>query len=369
LLGLYPATGKVVWTRPSTAASHDSGVEQHLVTDGDTVFNVEPAGANTRVAFPAQAAGALDVVAVDARTGKDIWRHPFADVITPLDKCTDAALCVWQDADGGHLDLTRLDLSTGETASEGTAAFDPLVAEDGEFAISASGDTIELTSGFGQQVVWQHPLSEMFAPNDVTPETGWAGLHVGGVWIIWLGGADDSDGATTGIADDGTRLWTRPTRACALIPDTFDAPVMCGHLDNNLGQFVTGTVERLDPQTGTSLWTFDGGGLDLLQPDNNVVRFDATRFGFHLSSGDVGLDYASGPTGPLLSGDGWCPLFADFAIVENSNSILATSWAPCTLAVGPDDTPPTSVPAFAGPTVDGFGAWVEDGEVRAVRVS
>ncbi|MEY2402694.1 MAG: hypothetical protein QOD38_245 [Acidimicrobiaceae bacterium] len=371
LIGLNPATGAVAWNRPSTAATHVAGFEQRLVVEGDTVFNVEPAGAaNSRVAFPAQAADPFEVVAVDAATGRDLWHHPFGESMsTPLHRCGDG-VCVLEDAPGRHVDITRLSFTTGAVTSEGAAAFDPLIGEDGELAISSpSGrDTFVLTSGFGKKVEWEHPRSELFGSVDVAPDTGWEGLHTGGVWIAWLGSPDGSDGATSGIADDGTLLWTQPRRPCPLIPDSFDFAVLCGHLDSSLHQFTLGTIEGVDPLTGTTQWSFDAGSVDVLQPGSNIVRLDATHFGLHVGSGNMGLDYATGATNPLADGKGWCPRFGDFVQVEDAESIVATSWSPCTLEIGPDHVPPTAVPDFAGPSSDGFGAWVENGEVRAAKV-
>jgi hypothetical protein len=53
--------------------------------------------------------------------------------------------------------------------------------------------------------------------------------------------------------------------------------------------------------------------------------------------------------------------------VDGSHSILATSWFPCTLGVGPDTKAPATVPSFAGPTIGGFGAWIEDGSVHGAK--
>jgi hypothetical protein len=373
LIGLDPATGKVVWHRPSTAATHISGVSQQVVVNGDTVFNVEAGGtAASKVAYPAQATSAFEVVAVDGRTGTDSWHHPFDDLTTPLDKCGDG-LCVGTDAPAGHFHITRLDFKTGDVLSEGSEAFEPIVAEDGELAISAARDSsdVVLTSGFGKTVVWKHQRSELFGSVDVTPDGGWSGLHIGGTWIVWLG-SEQTLGATSGITDDGRMLWTRAeTSPCFILTgDPLVAPVLCGHVDPGARNLTVGTIEGIDPTTGATQWSFDAGDLDLLHIEAAMVRFDATRFAFHRSTGDVELDLASGPTATAPpSKAGWCLTIGASASVEGRPSIVAASWAPCTLGVGPDQAPPTSVPAFAGPTVNGFGAWIEDSEVRAAKVS
>jgi hypothetical protein len=166
-------------------------------------------------------------------------------------------------------------------------------------------------------------------------------------------------------------LWTRgDTAPCfALTGDPPSAPVLCGTLDVATKTLAIGTIERIDPSTGNPLWTFDAGAMDAEHLGARAVRFDSTHFAFQLSTGDAGLDLAVGPTGAPASTDGWCLTDAKETAVEGKKTIGATSWSPCTLGVGANHTPPTSVPEFAGPTIDGFGAWVEDGEVRAAKVS
>ena len=371
LIGLDPSNGHVAWHRPSAAATHVPGVEQQVVANNDTVFNVEASGTgNPKVAFPAQAASAFDVVAVDARTGNDRWHHPFDSVRTPLDKCGDG-LCVQFDA-RGQLDITRLNFATGNVLSEGVEAFEPLVAEDGELAISASRtlDDVVLTSGYGKQIVWEHVHSVLFGSADVTPDGGWSGLHLNGLWIVWLG-ARQSLGATSGISDDGRMLWTTAdTAPCFILTgDPLTAPVLCGHEDFANRTLTLGTIQGIDPSNGKAVWTLDAGAIDPAHLGASVVRLDSTHFALHVDSGDVGLDLATGPSGPPSTTDGWCETFGDFTQVEGQRSIVATSWAPCTLGKGPDTTTPKVVPDFAGPTVSGFGAWVENGEVRAAKVS
>ncbi|MEY2423661.1 MAG: hypothetical protein QOI95_3728 [Acidimicrobiaceae bacterium] len=373
LVGLDPATGKIAWQRPSSTALHIGGVEEHLASAGNIVYHVEStANGNPRVAFPAQAGGSFDVVAVDAQTGKDVWRKAFDNVTTPLEKCGEG-LCVFAATADGHFDITRLDLAVGDVLSEGTAMFDPLVAEDGELAISAARDSNEviLTSGFGQRVVWSHQRVELFGASDVTPDEGWSGFHVGGIWIAWLGAPGAARGTTSGITDDGRQAWIRAdiSPCFPITNDPITAAVLCGRFDVTSQRLLIGTIEGIDPQTGAALWSLDAGDLDVHDLGASLVRFDATHFGFHLASGDVGLDTASGPTGPPTSADGWCEVFGEFIVVEGQRSYVAVSWSPCTLGVGPNHAPPKSVPEFAGPTVNGFGAWVEGGEVRAAKSS
>jgi hypothetical protein len=372
LVGLDPATGTVAWQRPSTTALHIGGVEEHLVSNGSSVYHVEPTtGGSPRVAFPAQATAAFDVVAVDARTGEDRWRQRFNNVTTPLEKCGDG-LCVFVDTPDGHLALTRLDLTSGDRLSEGDALFDPVVAEDGDLAVSAARDSDEvvLTSGFGRRVVWSHQRAELFGSNDVTPDEGWSGFHIDGIWVAWLGAPGASRGATSGITDDGVQAWIRADIAPCfpITDDPITVAVLCGRHDATTQDILIGTIEGIDPQTGVARWSLDAGDLDAHDLGAALVRFDSTRFGLHLPSGDVELDTGSGPTGAPPPADGWCEVFGTFLSVEGDRSIVATSWSPCTLGAGPNHTPPTSVPEFAGPTVDGFGAWVEGGDVRAAKV-
>ena len=381
LIALDPSTGEVAWQRPSTAASHVPGVEQQLVTDGDTVFNVEPpAAAGSRVAYPAQGSPELHVVAVDARTGDEEWRHPFDDVSTPLEKCGDG-LCVLAYAPRGHISVTRLDLSTGDVLSEGAEAFEPLAATDGEFAISAARDSddVVLTSEFGQTVVWTHSKAELFASNDVTPDGGWSGFRTNGVWVVWIGGpppasgeTDDSLGATSGITDDGRLLWTRSdTAPCfPFSDDPMTVPVLCGEIDVAAQRITFGTVEGLDAPTGSTQWSLPVGDVDFENLGSSLVRLTATGYALRSAGGDVAVDMITGPSGPAVAPvDGWCETFGQSADVEGDTHVVATSWSPCTLGEGASDVPPTVVPEFAGPTVNGFGAWVENREVRAAKVA
>jgi outer membrane protein assembly factor BamB len=379
LIGLDPSTGDVAWQRPSTAATHIDGVEQHLVTNGNFVFNVEPpsGGGSTRVAVPAQADAGADVVAIDARTGKDVWHHPFPDLMTPLDACG-TTVCVQANGSAGHLAITRLDFATGAVLSEGRAAFEPIVAEDGELAISASrsNDEIALTNGFGTNVVWTHTRSEFFGTSDVTPDGGWFGVHRDGVWVIWLGSAiptgapAPSVGAVSGISDDGRLLWTRPgTAPCVpFIDDEPAPPVLCRLRDDALSH--TSTVESVDAATGETRWSVKIGELVVGGSGDALVRTSSTAYATHTADGQgVTVDTIAGPSAPGPSPiEGWCQILGQKTKVEGDVHVLARAWSPCTLDDGPNETPPTSVPAFAGPTVDGFGAWVEDGEVRAAKV-
>ena len=63
------------------------------------------------------------------------------------------------------------------------------------------------------------------------------------------------------------------------------------------------------------------------------------------------------------------PAGAVKSLGKGDTHVVATSWSPCTLGEGASDVPPTVVPEFAGPTVNGFGAWVENREVRAAKVA
>jgi outer membrane protein assembly factor BamB len=114
LVALDPATGEVVWHRPSDLGNHIGGVEERLVVDGNNVFHLESGGgsAQSNVAFKPEAAraqaDAADVVAVNAVDGSVVWRHPAdADTFTPLDNC-DGALCAQSGEIGEHLTITRL---------------------------------------------------------------------------------------------------------------------------------------------------------------------------------------------------------------------------------------------------------------------
>lgn len=374
LIGLNPSTGRVVWHRPSTMANSVPGVQEQLVVRGDVVYHVEPVGAgNSRVALPAQANRAADVVAIDARTGNETWRVAFGPGIsTPLEACGDG-LCVYSLAAAGHLDITRLHFVDGHKLSQGHAAFEPVLATDGESAVSAARDSngVALTSGFGTTTVWTHTRMEVFGTADVTPDAGWTGVHIDGVWVISLGADGPSLGATSGVTDEGTTLWTRPdTQACfVLTDDPSTEPVLCGQVDRATQRFTMGVVERVDPTTGAGLWSVDASAIDILHPASSLVRMDTTVYALELPAGDITLDLVSGAGAAPTQTSGWCETFGDFVTVEGQDAIVAMSWAPCTLGVGPNHAPPTSVPEFAGPTVDGFGAWVEDGEVRAAKVA
>lgn len=377
LVALDPATGEVAWQQPSTSADHISGVEQHVVTNGDLVFNVEGLGgaSNPGVAFPAQSAVGNDIVAIDARTGAERWRHRIEGLVdTPMDDCG-GALCVGVKVAGGHLDVTRLAFDTGKITDSGVVSFEPIVVADKDLFLSASRTTeaVVLASGFGRHVEWQHTKAELFGSTPVSPNRGWGGTHLDGVWMAWLGGdAPDSSpsiGATSGIADDGTLLWTAPELApCIPLGSEFsDQPVLCGRVTQAPTRFELGTIERVDPHTGTAVWTLDAGDLDITQLGTDLVRFDDTHYALRIASGDVGLDLVAGPSGPPASGEGWCAVEGDSVQVDGSHSIVATTWFPCTLGRGPADSTPTTVPSFAGPTVGGFGAWIESGTVRAAK--
>jgi outer membrane protein assembly factor BamB len=371
LIALDPTTGEVAWDRASTAATHIGGVEQALVTDGDVVVHVEPpgGGGNSRVALPAQQKDTPAIVGVDARTGEPRWQHPIADVFTPLEKCG-ADACATTPTPDRHLDITRLSISRGLELSSGQAAFEPLLATDGGLQVSAAreSDEVVLTKDFGQTIAWTHTRAELFGRDDLSPNRGWGGQHIDGVWVLWLGGDNDL-GATSGVSDDGTVLWTRSGVAPCfnLVGSPMPAPIVCGELDQAAKKVRVGNVQRIDPRSGAPVWSLPTTGLDAFAPGSSVVRYDDTHFGFHLENDDAGLDLATGPA-PLPSGQGWCQTTGQHVMVEGKRALVATSWAPCRIGVGPDAMPPSVVPSFAGPTVDHVGAWIEGEAVHGARV-
>jgi hypothetical protein len=382
LVGLDPTTGAVVWQRPDSLGYHLSGVEERLVVDGDNVFDLESDSnaAQSKVAFTpdaarAQASGSV-VVAVNAANGKDVWSQSVdGEASTPFVNC-DGALCVSAVVTPNHLTINRLAFADGSVASTGDKAFDPLVVINGAGAVSASRDTsnVTLTDQYGQQVTWTHTRTELFGTDDVTPDGGWGGGLVDGVWIVWLGGPQQptpSFGVIAGISATGDRLWTLPDAAlCPIFTEVDEetVPISCGQLDVTGQTYTTGTIARIDAATGKPAWSLDAGDIDAVKPGDAIVRFDATNYALALPSGDVTLNTDTGPGGPPATKSGWCVTQDDEVGIGEDRSLVTASWAPCTLGVGPDDTPPAAVPGFAGPTIGGHGAWVEDGQVRGVRV-
>ena len=135
-------------------------------------------------------------------------------------------------------------------------------------------------------------------------------------------------------------------------------------------------VEGRDATTGAVSWKLElDGGIDEANTGSKVLRIDENRYLVDLSSGPILLDLRRGrEPAPHDLTAGWCKPRPKIDHILHRSTFQppytqARGAFPCRL--GGEDVeaylPALPIPEFAGVNVSGWGAWVEDGRVRARR--
>lgn len=296
VLGLDPKTGKTVWRDNASPGNTAPGVTPGLGVVGSVVAFLSPVDNSTR---------SSQLVGVDAATGRRLWHTAtggFQDWPAP---CPDVPsdICV-----AGELGDAQQTLALRFRASDGVQVGAVVIAQ------AASGrmigpdlydpgvrDPEAMVAVSGDSVAWTRPLASVFSAGDST-DWGWyfvtvpaAGLFVGSV-----GGppvSHTATSATVSFAGDMTAGFRISDGSVAWQdPGTWFACALfpCpGQGTSNVGDLTTGVRLRV---TGTVSST-QSDPTPKLSPGGDVVIE-----GFNLATGKTLWSYDAGADGGLLNG-------------------------------------------------------------------
>jgi hypothetical protein len=390
VVALDPETGSERWRRSSDVSGRIPGVEQSILTDGDTAYFLEKSSG----ASPA-------LVAVISASGEERWRRVLETRIVDPDiwSCGDAICLIAITTRQEVWRIAKIDghgLSKNPIPEVGSG-FDAMLTEHSESADApillashpglppADVVYIRLFWDLGATKAWSKPASELFGATRVSPDGGWNGVRVDSGWITWLGPELDvrdkhkpgdvvPPGAVAGFDDQGHSRWIAPgLHICWVFRSS--TPVFCDGATH-----VTATapwelrpqvVEGRDEVSGEVRWKLElGGEIDEFHLADRVRRIDDDRYLVDLASGRILLDVRRGPEpAPPDLMAAWCDREPKGDSIGGRLYLRARHAVPCRTRgdpAGPSD-PALPIPQFAGVNVAGWGAWVEDGAVHARR--
>jgi hypothetical protein len=395
VVALDPTTGKERWREASDMSGRSNWKEPSILTDGDTAYFL--AGRHSGIAL----------VAVATETGKERWRTGLVgESAEPAISCGNA-ICVvvsrcacergwslprkemWRfsKADGTLLSQHLLAADVGN--QEVVLSVDSSNDADTTVLLASFGQAVYITrfDHFGEKMAWAKPVPDLFGPTPVDPKSGWDSQRVAGGWVVSLARKDRTvgeitpgevlqSGAVTRIDDDGKVGWVAADRdMCGMIFDsTTDKPLCDGDiriLSAEEYERRPNVVEGRDTTTGGVKWRLDlQGEIDEAKPGEKIVRIDENRYLVGLTRGRVMIDLRHGlESTPNEEPTGWCT--PDRKLDKIGFGVArsyprASNPFPCRLG-GNHLEPSLPIPKFAGVTVAGWGAWVEDGQVHAKR--
>ena len=398
VVALDPATGIERWRRSSDVSARVPGVEQSILTDGDTAyFLAEPRSGRTAV------------VAVTTATGQERWRRELETRAVDPDAipCGDAVCIVaftssgspttfaltprkelWQvsKSDGRYVAKYPI-TADGGNGNDAMLGIHPLDAADATLLMASFGvGYVTQFSDLGKTKEWSKPVAELFGQSPVGPDRGWASWRVVDGWIAWLGPKFDmrlrlqagdvlAPGVVAGFDDEGNSRWIAPNRGfCTMFDYSRTDAVFCDGewrmISPERGERRPSIVEGRDGTTGAVTWKLDlEREIEVSKAAEKVLRIDDDRYLIDLSSGPIELDVRHGPQpAPNDRIAGWCKPEIQGEKIERwglpDSFLQARNPFPCHL--GGDRADATlPVPEFAGVNVSGWGVWVEDGQVRA----
>jgi hypothetical protein len=373
LVALDAATGAVSWQQPAAAPALLPGQRPSVLADDSAVLAL---GTPT------------SLISVDAHDGAVRWRAPLPGPATgsPMRCGDDICISVGASAPAPTADpaattTTTAPTTTFEPATPTTVAAGPsatpalvaldrddghvtavghelgaaVVAIDGSNVLSIDGPDLVLARSRATEAVWRAPLAAVLGASTTPPlQLRWrAWTGPGDAWVVYAGTDSDSAlGVTAGITAKGSVAWRASgSRPCPFLDDSSardgdeSLPVLiCSGLP-------TTSVEGIDPITGAAAWQLDDPFIE--RSAASVVRTSGRSWLFDVPPVRIDVDLADGPR--LPGGDitgGWCGVPDPY---------------PCTVA-GAAVAAPDAVPAFAGVTGGGWGAWIDDGRVKAIKL-
>jgi hypothetical protein len=388
------SSGRVRWTRPANP-SYLRAVDGFEITANDTtVFYLRPVGGRyTRK---------VQVVAADARTGKDRWVYGGDGIrlITQPHYCTEHKICVTRRSlETGTEDARVLDEKTGaELADSPPVDGRKLGAE-----IYASPDLRSLmrVDASGHQI-WRRPVSELAGLDKINLNAGWDVGTSGKTFAVEVSGdaaytysgtsstLDLGKAVTVGLdAATGKPLWRATgTRArCGVLGLWSQHPVRCRVTGTmtfngaNPARLVARdvTLEGFDFATGKVRWSWHAGPVRGLSDatandDRSVLNVGDTTYLVRTGSGAFLLDLDKGAR--PISGRppaAWCAAQGFIRVAQQPaddepRGYGRAWWSPCDVS-GRTVGLPQTTPSFAGARSGHTFAWIDADQVRAVYVS
>ena len=383
VVALDPATGRLKWWRPASAASTSLGTPLELTYDADRVYVYTPTGS----------AGLARVTAYDAATGQPAWTtaaaYYFGDSLSHCGR----TLCATAAQPGGWAQV-RINAATGAAWTQSGVAtaitrlgrqLGPLLFDSGtrspEFLVHADANG---------KVLWSKAVNRLFGV-PVSSDNGWtwalrSGVYVGSLGPVTtapaLGQTQSYDAGlekTVGIrAADGKVLWRKA-----------GSPWCHGNLygiETNTGVLCTYTGSYSQTFQSDPVWAIDTVsvvGFDWLTGATTFTRpLDATASDFYAwgrqpvwlgahnvvvqSSPVIALNLTNGrATSPATGTAGWCSS-GEVSYQELGDKHEGASLQfPCTLG-GARVAKPTTQPGQAGIRAANRFVWADQSGVHAV---
>jgi outer membrane protein assembly factor BamB len=246
------ASGKIVWqdrypapyTMHPAATGHGPGPKSTPAVAGGRIYALGISGI---------------LSALDARTGKVLWRKPAPAALplygTAMSPAVDGSLVIAHV--GGHDSgaLTAFDAATGAEkwrwAGDGPSYASPVIATIGgtKQIVTLSQDRMVGVSAATGQLLWSLPLRTPHTQNAVTPV-------VRGDTIIYTG-LENPVTAIRPVMVDGMwradKLWENATEDMYMSSPVLVGDTLYGMANRNRGHFFA-----LDAQSGKTLWTTPG---------------------------------------------------------------------------------------------------------------
>ena len=406
VLGLDPKTGKTVWRDNASPGDTAPGVAPVLGVAGSVVAFLSPVDNSTR---------SSQLVGIDAATGRRLWHTPagsFQDWPAP---CPDVPsdICA-----AGSLGDAQQTLALRFRASDGVQVGAVLIAQTGggrmigpDLYDPGVRDPEAMVAVSGNSVAWTRPLASVFSSAGDSTNWGWYFVTVpaAGLFVGWVGGPPVSYTATSTTINfaqdmtagfrisDGSVAWQDPGTvfACALLPCPGQGMSSVGDLTMGVRLRVTGTasttqsdstpklspggdvvIEGFNLATGKTLWSYDAGADgDIL--DNSPPILGPEVVAVPTPSGEIAaLNLNTGKHKLVSAGtSGWCTSgttyktkvsYPDGQGGTTYDRSAFSGYEPCDASGA--NIPNSTVPNFAGITVDGLTVTSDSSEVAAVPV-
>lgn len=389
-LGIDAETGERRWEYFATYSSTIGGVQFEIATSGARAVFMQVTDLENSFPWP-------EIAMIDADSGVISWRYYGGAVVAAPWFCGDdeefVCFTAWQESDdGAGYQQVVLD------AEEGTLVSSTRLADPRRIGIElfTDGDGSLLHIDHDGIEYWRAPISELFGSDDLDPDNGWHfELHEDGFYYGDLGVNATTEEAEYSEKDmgrsamaafdqqTGESKWIEAgTGDCWNIDFTEEAPVRCrtnGTIINADGERSfegTASIEGFDPVTGVTTWTWEAEGLGeaLFAEDDAILQVSETVYLLVLPGGNVLIDLETGVTSPAVDQVPlWCSATEyvqpgrSIHDDDNYNQRATVNRWPCDQDGAPTGEVVT-VPDFAGETVDDYFAWIDDGQLQAVRI-